>query len=97
MGDFMNRILLPFVCATLVGIGAQAIADDSPSDQPIKTHHQLMKHCMAEQKAKNKGASKEDMKQKCDNEIRTYRSHPSVTSPSEAPPTTGAGPLPPTQ
>lgn len=82
----MNRMWIPFFCVALVGVGAPAFADDAPSDQPNKTDHKLMKHCMAQHKAKHDGTSAEDMKKACQNEIKSYHNHPSAPTPGTAPP-----------
>lgn len=65
-------------------LAATALADDSPSARPNQTDRQLMKQCMAEQKSKG-GQSDADMKKACQEQVKSYRNHPSATSPETAP------------
>jgi hypothetical protein len=81
----MKRTLAPLLVLGLVFVGSQALADDSPTARPNQTNRELMKQCMADQKANNSGASAADMKKTCKDQIKTYQQHPSVTTPSKAP------------
>jgi hypothetical protein len=45
----------------------------------------LLKQCLADQRAKNRGASAADLKKICKEQIKTYQEHPSATTPSKAP------------
>ncbi|HEY0746437.1 MAG TPA: hypothetical protein VGD63_07035 [Steroidobacteraceae bacterium] len=71
----------------LVGISAQALADDTPADQPVLTHKQKMHDCMAKQRASNGGMSSQDMRKACENELKTQQDHPSIpATPNNVPP-----------
>jgi hypothetical protein len=56
----------PWPVLLLIGIAAavEVHADEAPS-RPVATRHQLMKECMAKQKASNAGLLKEQMKKNC--------------------------------
>lgn len=69
----------------LANASAVAVADDAPTDRPVQTHRRLMRQCMAEQKAKAAGISVDEMKKTCEDEVKSYRDHPSVTTPETAP------------
>jgi hypothetical protein len=81
----MNRKLVPLLMFTALLLGAAALADDAPTAQPNQTDRQLMQHCMAEQKTKSPGASAKEMKKTCQEQVKSYREHPSATSPDKAP------------
>ena len=54
--------------ALLVGCIAGAAVDghaDETASRPVVTRHQLMKDCMAKQRASDAGLSKEQMKRNC--------------------------------
>jgi pentapeptide MXKDX repeat protein len=56
------------VCAALLIAGIPAVADvhaDEAASRPVATKHQMMKECMAKQKASDAGMSKEQMKKNC--------------------------------
>ncbi len=86
----MNRINRGMTCLILincvVGFSINAWADDAPADQPVKSHGQLMKECMAKQAASHSGATQKAMKATCNDELTSYHNHPSAKSPSTAPP-----------
>jgi len=81
-----NRVMTCLILTTVVGFSLQALADDAPSDQPVKSHGQLMKDCMAKQAASHSGATQKAMKATCNDELTSYHNHPSAKSPSTAPP-----------
>jgi hypothetical protein len=59
----------------LAGISAVAVdvhADD-PAPKPVASRHQMMKECMAKQKASDAGLSKEQMKKNCRDVTETER------------------------
>ena len=61
----MNRPLYTLaLTASLVIAATQVQADDS-APKPVPSKHQLMKDCMAKQKASDGGMTKEDMKKNC--------------------------------
>jgi hypothetical protein len=67
----MNRPLYSLVLtAGLICGAAQAHADDL-SSQATPTKHQLMKDCMAKQKASDGGMPKEQMKKSCKDLTKT--------------------------
>ena len=63
MKSMINTVLV----AGLVICGSQAIADDSPSTSQSKD--QMMKECMAKQKATNSSMTQEAMETVCKNQI----------------------------
>jgi hypothetical protein len=81
----MNCKLVPLLTFTALVVGTVALADDAPTAQPNQTDRQLMQQCMAEQKAKSPDASVKDMRKTCQEKVKSYREHPSVTSPAKAP------------
>ena len=83
-----TRSLCPAVL--LAGIGALAVdvhADEAAS-RPVPTKHQMMKECMAKQKASNAGLSKEQMKKNCRDVTDTEREN-AKTDKNSAGQTTG--------
>ena len=50
--------------AGMVAVGVDVHADEAAS-RPVATRHQMMKECMAKQKASDAGLSKEQMKKNC--------------------------------
>jgi hypothetical protein len=79
-GAAMNRkpdkgasciLRLPAVLALAAGLalGAHARADDKPA----ASKHQLMKECMAKQKASEAGRSREEMKKTCEDLAKTEK------------------------
>jgi hypothetical protein len=66
-----RKILVVVAAVALSGIAAAA---DAPgADAPAPTQHQLMKDCMAKQKAANSGLPKEDMKSACKDVTKTEK------------------------
>jgi len=55
-----------------MGCAAQAFADDMPmsSSQMTPQHKQMMKDCMAQEKAKDSSMSKGDMKKACHDQMK---------------------------
>ena len=45
--------------------GSGGVRADDAASRPIATKHQMMKECMAKQKASDAGLSKEQMKKNC--------------------------------
>ena len=52
------------VLAGIAGIAVDVHADEAVP-RPVPTRHQMMKECLAKQKASNAGLSKEQMKKNC--------------------------------
>jgi hypothetical protein len=65
------------LCPALLLAGIAAVAVDVHADEaapkPVATKHQMMKECMAKQKASNAGMSKEQMKKNCRDVTDTER------------------------
>jgi hypothetical protein len=51
-----------FLCAAALTVAGSALADDAP---PVPSSHQLMKDCMAKQKASESGRNHADMRKAC--------------------------------
>lgn len=66
----MNRSLYSLVLAASLACTAQVHSDDM-SSQATPTKHQLMKDCMAKQKASDSGMPKEQMKKNCKDLTKT--------------------------
>ncbi len=49
----------------LSGIAVVDAHADEPASRPVASRHQMMKECMAKQKASDAGLSKEQMKKNC--------------------------------
>lgn len=84
----MNRLVASLACAGLMCGGVQAFADDAPS-KPTMTKHQMMKDCMAKQKASDGGMPKEDMKKACKDVTKTEKENadraPAPAGPTNVP------------
>ena len=65
------------LCPALLLAGIAAVAVDVHADEaapkPVASKHQMMKECMAKQKASNAGLSKEQMKKNCRDVTDTER------------------------
>jgi hypothetical protein len=57
----------------LAGICAVNVHADEAASKPVATKHQMMKECMAKQKASDAGLSKEQMKKNCRDVTQTER------------------------
>ncbi len=79
-------VMSSLILTGAIGLSMPALADDAPSDQPVKSHARLMHDCMAKQKAQHSGATSKAMKATCREEISSYNNHPSAPSPSSVPP-----------
>jgi hypothetical protein len=71
--------------SALLGLAANAFADDAPSDQPVKSPKQRMHDCMAQQHQQNPSLSKDELKKQCAQIMQSLDNHPSVP-PSQTPP-----------
>lgn len=60
-------------------VNTQCLADDTNSNRPVKTSTQMMRECMAKERAKNTGASLDDVKKTCREKIASYNNHRSET------------------
>ena len=59
-GSLWSALLLAGIVAAAVDVHA-----DEAASRPVATRHQLMKDCMAKQKASDAGLPKEQMKKNC--------------------------------
>jgi len=82
----MRTLISALVLTTLTGFGVRVMADDANTDRPVESHKQMMKDCMAKERAANSGASTEDMRKTCREKIKSYDNHPSETTPPPANP-----------
>jgi len=67
-GRWVRPVRSLLAALLLTGIAAVAAVDvhaDEAASRPVATRHQMMKECMAKQKASNAGMSKEQMKKNC--------------------------------
>ena len=83
----MTRALIVLMLAS---VSIPVLADDTNADRPVQSHKQMMKDCMAQERAANSGASSDAMKRTCRNKIQSYNNHPSETAappnnPTESP------------
>jgi len=78
----MTRMIICALVASLAGssLSTRALADDTNSDRPVKTHKQMMRECMTKERSANSGASEDDMKKTCRQKIQSYNNHPSETT-----------------
>jgi len=73
MPHWSNRSLFPaLLLAGTVAVAADVHADEAAS-RPVATKHQMMKECMAKQKASDAGLPKEQMKKNCRDVTETER------------------------
>jgi hypothetical protein len=63
-----SGLLLAGICAAAVNVHA-----DEAASKPVATKHQMMKECMAKQKASDAGLPKEQMKKNCRDVTETER------------------------
>jgi hypothetical protein len=89
----MNCMIKSALCAALVLGGGQAIAAD-PMSADSPSHSQMMKDCMAKQKAKDSSMSKIDMRKACKAELSGANSMGGVSTPNQTTPTTKGSPAP---
>ena len=82
----MRALISAVVLTAFTGLGIQAVADDTNTDRPVESHRQMMKECVAKERAANSAASTEDLKKICRDKIKSYNAHPSETTPPPANP-----------
>jgi hypothetical protein len=73
MSQPFAKCIVTLNCAALalaMGLACSVASADSP---PPQTRHQLMKECMAKQKASEAGRTKEDMKNSCKDATKTEK------------------------
>jgi hypothetical protein len=59
--------------AALAGAGLLCGAGSHADNAPVQSKHQMMKDCMAKQKASEAGRSREDMKNSCKDVTKTEK------------------------
>jgi hypothetical protein len=80
----MYRALMVLVAAA--GGCLPAFGDDSNTDRPVVSQQQMMKDCIAKERAANNTAAIDDIKKTCREKIKSYNDHPSETAPPPANP-----------
>jgi hypothetical protein len=88
----MKWFLASIAVAGLLG-GAGSFADDAAAPAPA-TKHQMMKDCMAKQKASESGMPKEQMKKSCRDVTSTEKQNADKAATSTAPSSTPSAPPP---
>lgn len=77
----MKPFLASLFSGALLLAGAQSFADDSMQSGAMTTQqHQMMKDCMAQQKAKDSSMSRADMKSACMTQMKSKRSSGQINS-----------------
>jgi hypothetical protein len=66
----MKYALTPMILTALIFTGTPAFADDMKSDSMASQHKQMMKDCMARQKAQDSSMSEHAMKSACKAEMK---------------------------
>jgi hypothetical protein len=81
---------LAILCFSAVIAGAWVLCSASSQAEaaPVPSKHQMMKDCMAKQKASEAGRTREDMKNSCKDVIETEKQN--ADKASAAPPSTPA-------
>jgi hypothetical protein len=89
---FMKWFLASMAVAGLLGGGAASFADDAAASAPAPapapapaTKHQMMKDCMAKQKASESGLPKEQMKKACKDVTGTEKQNADKAATSSPP------------
>jgi hypothetical protein len=72
----MKRLISGCLLAGLIGVSAQAMADEGQyaGTDAHMSQHQMMRDCMAKERAANSGASEKDMRKSCKDQVRAARS-----------------------
>jgi hypothetical protein len=82
---YMSRLLSLLVCAGFLCGSVRSIADDAAAPPaapapPAASKHQLMKDCMAKQKASESGRSADDMRKSCKDVTKTEKQNQDLGS-----------------
>jgi hypothetical protein len=64
----------------VAGVCLPAFGDDTNNDRPVVSHRQMMKDCIAKERAANSGATDDEIKKTCREKIKSYNNHPSETT-----------------
>jgi hypothetical protein len=76
----MNKVIcIIAAAAAMTCLSVPAIADDTGSDRPIKTHQQKMKECLSKERRASPNVSDADRKKTCGAKIDSFDQHPSET------------------
>jgi hypothetical protein len=78
-GSLWSALLLAGIVAAAVDVHA-----DEAVSKPVASRHQMMKECMAKQKASDAGLSKEQMKKNCRDVTETERENAKADSKKSA-------------
>ena len=78
-GSLWSALLLAGIVAVAVDVHA-----DEATSRPVASRHQMMKECMAKQKASDAGLSKEQMKKNCRDVTETERENAKADSKKSA-------------
>ncbi|MEA3151610.1 MAG: hypothetical protein QOD56_2549 [Gammaproteobacteria bacterium] len=83
----MNRSITSLLLVAAIACSGISRADD-PAPQPAQTKRQMMKECMAKQRASDGGMPKEEMKKNCRDVTGTKRENAKADKESgaDAPP-----------
>ena len=68
-----ERLLCPALLLTGIAAASVGVRADEAAPRPVATRHQMMKECMAKQKASDAGLPKEQMKKNCRDVTETER------------------------
>jgi hypothetical protein len=71
--DWSKRLLCPALLLSAIAAAVDVHADEAASRPVAATRHQMMKECMAKQKASDAGLPKEQMKKNCRDLTETER------------------------
>lgn len=78
----MKTAINSLACATLLFVGAQALAgDDMSKTDMMAKKEMMMKDCMKEQAAMKAGMSQADMKKACDEKVMKMMKEDDMTKP----------------
>jgi hypothetical protein len=89
----MKHTIKGACCVAMILMGGQAFAADAQSSDSMSPA-QMMKDCMAKQKAKDSTKSRDEMKKACKAEMSGGNSMGGVSTPNQTTPTTKGSPAP---
>ena len=81
--DTAASCMLKLPAALCLAAGIAFAAHARADDKPAPSKHQLMKECMAKQKAANSGLPKEDMKSACKDVTKTEKQNDDAAKKAE--------------
>ena len=74
----MNRRIELAAAMLLVTFAGYTLADDAPTDQPVKSHRQKMHECIAQQRAANANLPQAELRKTCQRLLQAQQNHPSM-------------------